>query len=107
MNYDTLAQKGEDKTRVVHSEWYRGLSKYEKPDLRKASSQLLNTLVPYIGLWVLMVFMLKKGITYWLVLPLTVLASGMLARIFIVFHDCSHCSFFRSSLANRILGYFS
>jgi omega-6 fatty acid desaturase (delta-12 desaturase) len=102
-----LPVSGTDKAGVIHSDWYRELSRFEKPDLLKASGQLLNTLVPYVALWILMVFMLKKGLSFWYVLPLVVLASGMLARIFIFFHDCCHGSFFRSRLANRILGYVS
>ncbi|MFB4475898.1 fatty acid desaturase, partial [Oceanobacillus caeni] len=31
-------------------------------------------------------------------------AAGFVVRIFIIFHDCTHMSFFKSSKANRILG---
>ena len=44
------------------------------------------------------------GISYLLTLGLAVLAAGFLVRIFIIFHDCGHGSFFRSSRANRIVG---
>jgi len=43
-------------------------------------------------------------VSYWLMLPLAVLAAGFLARIFIIFHDCGHGSFFRSKRANRVVG---
>ena len=64
--------------------------------------QLVNSLVPYILLWVLMVFTLK--VSFWLTLPLMVLAAGFLIRIFIIFHDCGHGSFFRSKKLNFYIG---
>jgi omega-6 fatty acid desaturase (delta-12 desaturase) len=44
------------------------------------------------------------SVSYWLVLPLAILAAGFLARIFIIFHDCGHGSFFRSKRANQVIG---
>jgi len=87
------------------SDWYRALSRYEKPDRRKAAGQLLNTLLPYSVLWTAMVWMLRAGLPYWSILPLLLVAAGLLVRIFIIFHDCCHGSFFASKTANRILGY--
>lgn len=86
-------------------EWSRALSRYEKPDPRKASGQLLNTLLPYALLWAAMIWMLRAGLPYWSILPLIVVSAGLLVRIFIIFHDCCHGSFFASKTANRILGY--
>jgi omega-6 fatty acid desaturase (delta-12 desaturase) len=95
---------GDLKDQVVHSDWFRGLSKYEHPDLKKAIWQLLNTFVPYIALWIIMVRMLQLGVSYWLLIPLIVVAGGLSVRIFIIFHDCGHNSYFKSRLANRIVG---
>jgi omega-6 fatty acid desaturase (delta-12 desaturase) len=36
--------------------------------------------------------------------PLAVLAGGFLVRVFIIFHDCGHGSFFKSRKANNVLG---
>ncbi len=99
------SQAVEAKIPATRSEWYRSLAKYEKPDLRKAIGQLLNTVIPYFALWGLMVWMLRQEISYWLILPLILLAAGLLIRIFIFFHDCCHGSFFASRRANRILGH--
>jgi len=44
-------------------------------------------------------------ISYWLTLALAIPASGFLVRIFIIFHDCGHGSFFKSNKANLIVGY--
>ena len=37
--------------------------------------------------------------------PLAVLAAAFLVRIFIIFHDCGHGSFYASRSANRIVGF--
>ena len=104
-NRQKAARSGAVKTQVVRSDWFRALAQYEKPNLRKAVWQLLNTFVPYVALWALMVYMIGRGLPYWAVLPLAVVAAGLLVRIFIFFHDCSHGSFLPSRRANRITGY--
>jgi omega-6 fatty acid desaturase (delta-12 desaturase) len=43
-------------------------------------------------------------VSYLLTLGLSFLAAGFLVRMFIIFHDCGHGSFFRSAKANRIVG---
>jgi omega-6 fatty acid desaturase (delta-12 desaturase) len=44
-------------------------------------------------------------VSYWITLPLAVLAAGFLVRVFIIFHDCGHGSFFTSRRTNDILGF--
>lgn len=41
---------------------------------------------------------------YWVTLLLSLVAVGFLVRLFIIFHDCGHRSFFRSKSANYIVG---
>lgn len=93
------------KNQVLQSEWYRSLSRFEKPDIRKSVGQILNTIVPYFALWILMVYMVHHKASLWFLAPLTLLSAGLLVRIFIIMHDCGHGSFFASHKANRILGY--
>ena len=81
------------------------LGEYKKPNLRKALVQVINTFLPYCALWILMVFMVHLGFSYWILLALIIPASLLLLRIFIFFHDCCHNSFFASRRANRILGF--
>jgi omega-6 fatty acid desaturase (delta-12 desaturase) len=45
------------------------------------------------------------NISYWLTLALAIPAAGFMVRIFIIFHDCGHGSFFPSRRANSILGF--
>jgi hypothetical protein len=65
--------------------------------------QLANTLIPYALLWVLMFFALR--VSWWLVVPLAILAGAFLIRTFVIFHDCTHGSFFKSKRANEVTGF--
>jgi len=79
------------------------VAKYKRPDLLKSCWQVANSLLPFFGLWYLMVLS-----TYWsygLTLLLAVPTAAFLVRIFIIQHDCGHHSFFRSRRANDVLGF--
>lgn len=78
------------------------LARFQASAPWRALWQVLNSFVPYALLWVAMVFALS--VSYWLMLPLAIVAAGFLARIFIIFHDCGHASFFKSKRANTVLG---
>ena len=101
-----LAEPVDVKKQVTRSEWFKSLSKYEKPVLRKSIWQLINTFVPFIALWTLMIVMLQRGAPYWAILPPLVITSGLMVRIYIFFHDCTHSSFFASRIANKVVGAF-
>ncbi len=94
----------ENKTRNEKdwANWTKIISNYNKPGLAKSWWQLINSFVPYIGLWVLMIYTLQ--ISYWITLGISIIAAGFLVRIFIIFHDCGHGSFFKSPLTCRIVG---
>ena len=98
---------GSGKIQGSELNWRYLLAEYKKPNLRKATGQLLNTFIPYLSLWILMVFVVQQGYSYWFVLALSIPASLLLIRIFIFFHDCCHNTFFASARANKILGYIS
>jgi len=83
--------------------WREVVARYQKPSMGRASWQVLNTLVPYMGCWVLMYFSLKSSAL--LTLFLAILTGGLLVRTFILFHDCCHGSFFKSQRANDVLGW--
>jgi acyl-lipid omega-6 desaturase (Delta-12 desaturase) len=90
------------KNQTGTSDWIDIVKRYSRPDLKKSVWQIVNSLGPYMILWYLMY--LSLGISYWLTLGLSLAAAGFLVRIFIIFHDCGHGSFFRSARANRIVG---
>jgi omega-6 fatty acid desaturase (delta-12 desaturase) len=78
------------------------VARFQTSSLPRAGWQLINSFVPYVLLWVAMVFAL--AVSYWLMLPLAILAAGFLIRIFIIFHDCGHGSFLKSKHANNAVG---
>jgi omega-6 fatty acid desaturase (delta-12 desaturase) len=83
--------------------WKEVVARYQKPALGRSVWQILNTLVPYAILWYLMYRSL--AVSYWITLPLAILAGGFLVRVFIIHHDCGHGSFFKSRKANDVWGF--
>src|SRR5687767_7300461 len=83
--------------------WRAVIAKYQHPSTARALWQIINTIVPYALLWYVMYEV--KDISLWLTIPFAVLAGGLLVRVFIIFHDCGHGSFFKSRLANDIMGF--
>lgn len=79
------------------------MDKYQQPSLWRGVWQLSNTLIPYAALWYLMCLSLR--VSSWLTVLLALVASGFLVRVFIIFHDCGHGSFFKSRRANDIVGF--
>lgn len=82
--------------------WKSIVARYQEPAVWRGIWQIVNTLVPYAALWYLMY--LSLSVSYWLTVPLALIASGFLVRVFIIFHDCGHGSFFKSRIANDIVG---
>jgi acyl-lipid omega-6 desaturase (Delta-12 desaturase) len=88
----------------VFSSWQKLIAPYQHSDNRKSIVQLATTLACYTGSWGLMVFSLS--ISYWFTAVLVILTALMLVRVFIIFHDCGHGSFFKSKAANHKVGFF-
>ncbi len=86
-------------------EWYRQTKPFERPSLPRAIWQLINTIVPLAAGWGLMVWLLRNDSPYYLIAPIAVLSSLLLVRLFIIFHDCTHGSFFKSRTANAVVGW--
>jgi omega-6 fatty acid desaturase (delta-12 desaturase) len=82
--------------------WREALAPYSQPRLGRSLLDLATSVVPYIGLSVLMYFSLQ--VSYVLTLALAVPTAGFLLRTYIVFHDCTHGSLFRSKRANAWVG---
>ena len=84
------------------SMWKRIVSRYERPSLSRSVWQAASAVVSYGVLWYLM--HRSVAISYWITLALAILAAGFVVRLFIIFHDCGHGSFFKSRTANDTLG---
>ncbi|MBT2600491.1 MULTISPECIES: fatty acid desaturase [unclassified Oceanobacillus] len=80
----------------------KSVSVFAKSDTRTSIIQLINSILPFFLLWFLAYQSLSVSI--WLSLAVSVVAAGFVVRIFIIFHDCTHMSFFKNAKANRIVG---
>ncbi len=85
-----------------HRRLQREIAAYQHPGRLRSIWQLTNTLVPYGILWYVAYWSLDYSL--WVTLPTVILLAGFLVRIFIIFHDCGHGSFFRSKKANDFWG---
>jgi acyl-lipid omega-6 desaturase (Delta-12 desaturase) len=79
------------------------LSLYMKSNNLRATYQILNTVVPYILLWMLAVK--AASVSFWLLPPLMVLITLFSVRCFSLMHDCGHYSLFSSKRVNRAVGF--
>lgn len=103
MTQATEAKQPSDHRSTI-AEWKAIVLAHQKPSNTKALWQLTNTLIPYLGIWAAIYF--TMGISWWLTIGLAVLNAGFGMRLFIIFHDCGHGSFFSSQRINHIIGSF-
>jgi omega-6 fatty acid desaturase (delta-12 desaturase) len=92
------------------ADWSRAIRRFRTPSNARAIAELALTLVPFVVVWCL-VYMAWARRMPWAAIPLALLASGLLIRLFLIQHDCGHGAFFASRHANdwlgRILGVFT
>ena len=84
--------------------WKSVITRYHTPRTRSGLWQITNSFLPFFTVWYLMV--LSLDVSYVLTLALSVVAAGLMARIFIIQHDCGHGSFLASQKANDAIGMF-
>ena len=87
---------------ATDSRWNAIVARYRQPIARRSVWQVVNTAGPLFLLWLAMYLGLR--FSYALTLALAVPAAFFLVRLFIIQHDCSHGSFFRSQRANDAVG---
>ena len=85
-----------------HKEWMQKIAKYNNPDVNKSIWQVVNSVGPFLLLWGIMLYAYQ--FSPWISLALTIPTAGFMVRVFIIFHDCGHGSFFKSRKANHIVG---
>ncbi len=95
-------QKDEPITRQVLN---KVILKFTTPSRGKAAWQILDTLIPYVALWALAIFTFENDYPLWICFLPVLIAAPFLVRIFIIFHDCCHSSYFTSKWANALTGY--
>lgn len=83
--------------------WKEIVMKYQRPSLKRGGWQLINSVGGYAAAWGLIYWSLP--VSLWLTAALAILAGGFLVRVFIIFHDCGHGSFFKSRWINDVVGF--
>ncbi|MCU9614227.1 fatty acid desaturase [Caldibacillus lycopersici] len=91
-------KKDKEKTALLR----KSVAPFAKSETKAGIIQMINSVVPFFLLWFLSYQSLS--ISIWLSLVLSVIAAGFVVRIFIIFHDCTHMSFFKNKKANKIVG---
>jgi len=82
---------------IAHCNSFKGA------DTGRSIFQLATTACAYFATCAVMLYSFVHGY-YLAAIPLIILASGLLVRLFIIQHDCGHGSFFRSRRANDMVG---
>lgn len=77
---------------------------YETPNRAKAVFQIVNTLLPLVGLWAAAYVSIRLEWSYAISFLFVAAAGLLMTRVFIFFHDCTHGSFFKSPRANAVWG---
>ena len=85
-------------------EWLSSLKQYEGADNKKSLLQLTFTFILYFTLIAAMFALVLLKYSYCTVLLLSVPAAGFHVKIFIIFHDCCHGSYFKTSRQCFIAG---
>ena len=92
-------------TPVSRQELNKIILQFTTPVRWKAAFQMVNTLIPFVLLWALAAYSFKTEMPIWIGILATLFAGPFLVRIFIIFHDCCHSSYFKSKRANELVGY--
>ena len=77
---------------------------FAHPQHGRAVWQLVNTLLPFLGLWTLMVASIEWGWSYGWTLLLALPTAALYVRLFIIQHDCGHGSFFANRRTDHVVG---
>ncbi|WP_199677444.1 fatty acid desaturase family protein [Lysinibacillus yapensis] len=75
---------------------------FAKSQTKTSILQIINTILPLLAIWGAGYYLLQ--FSPWFTVACSILASGFVVRTFIIFHDCTHGSFFKSKKANNIVG---
>ena len=90
---------------LTSSAWKQAVAPFQNSDLRTSLWQCLNSIAPFFVLWYLMYRSLE--VSYVLTLLMAPFAAGFAMRMFIIFHDAGHGSFFKSTKWNTFIGQFT
>ena len=80
----------------------KDVAPFAKSETRTSIIQIINTIVPLLAIWAAGYYLVQ--FSPWLTVLCSVLASGFVVRTFIIFHDCTHGSFFKNKKLNDLVG---
>lgn len=89
----------QEKTKLLRKE----VAPFAKSDKQKSIMQLINTLLPLLALWIVGYAVAASYPVISVVCAIG--AAGFVVRTFIIFHDCTHGSFFKNKKANDRIGF--
>ena len=85
------------------ADWRGAVEPFVGPNARRATLQLVTTLLPLgVLMWAIHA-VLPRSVA--LAMLLTLPTAGLLVRTFIIMHDCAHGSFFASRRVNDMVGF--
>jgi omega-6 fatty acid desaturase (delta-12 desaturase) len=88
--------------KVEKQAWQKAVAPYQSSELRSSLWQMITSIGAYFVMWYICYRSLE--ISYLLTLPLAVIGGLFGMRVFIIFHDCGHGSFFKNNKWNHIVG---
>lgn len=80
----------------------KDVAPFAKSQLKVSVLQIINTIIPLLAIWGAGYYLLQ--FSPWFTVACSIIASGFVVRTFIIFHDCTHGSFFKNKTANAIIG---
>ncbi|MCR9127072.1 MAG: fatty acid desaturase [Rhodobacteraceae bacterium] len=83
-------------------DWVKILSAYRDPDDWRSAFELAVSLVPFVGLWALSLWL--AGSSPWAAAAVSLVNGGFLVRLFCIQHDCGHGSFFSNRRFSNWVG---
>lgn len=90
---------------MYQADLMKRLHQYAVPDTRRSLIQLAVTLGIFAASLALMILLLANEAPLSLVVLISLFTAPIFVRIFIIFHDCCHTSYFKSRRACSILGH--
>ncbi|RTQ93868.1 fatty acid desaturase [Lysinibacillus telephonicus] len=93
-----MAMTDAEKTKKLRKD----VASFAKSEMKKSIFQIINTILPLLFIWGAGYYLLQYS--PWFTVVCSILASGFVVRTFIIFHDCTHGSFFKSKKANDLVG---
>src|SRR5690625_7999646 len=82
-------------SKVKTAQLHKSVRPYTFANNKKSVFQILNTILPLFVSWTLAYLSVSYSI--WLALFFAIIASGLIIRTFIIFHYCTHGSFFHNN----------